>query len=92
MNVNFEFKIKAIIAPIKNPKDPEKKTLLENKITNLENLTNNMKIVFDKYFSKYGGKKSRKNRKRQKKKYTNKKKLKREKNILSIVLYQNTTK
>jgi hypothetical protein len=57
---------------IRSETDPEKKTLLENKITNLENLTNNMKIVFDKYFSQYGGKKSRKNRKRQKKKYTNK--------------------
>lgn len=63
---------------IRSETEEEKKTLLEKKITNLENLTNNMKTVFDKYFSQYGGKKSRKKRKKtkrekkQNKKYTNK--------------------
>jgi len=57
---------------IRSKTDEEEKFLLEKNITNLENLTNNMKIVFDQYFSQYGGKKSRKNKKRQKKKYTKK--------------------
>lgn len=59
---------------IRTESDDDRKIILESNITNLENLTNHMKRVLDKYFSHYGGKKSRKKYKFiNNKKYTNRK-------------------